>query len=227
MAQETEKVLKVTQKLDVSADLIKQARPVPIEQPGSGRFANIMEQQARPEKTEFASQPQTRASLMEEVAKANQKIDTISKWNTSKLVNQADEAIKRMDEVKKVLSDPNIKIKHSVQTLLQKKLVHVEDNLKIALEKAGIEYTPVDKSQAKGLLNPIKRFIGYLTHGQDQLQNLSNHIHELGITGRELSPADMISVQIKVGRIQQEIEFFTSLLNKALESTKTIMNVQV
>jgi len=45
--------------------------------------------------------------------------------------------------------------------------------------------------------------------------------------GNQLSPATMLLIQIKVGYIQQEIELFTSMLNKALESTKTIMNVQV
>jgi hypothetical protein len=45
--------------------------------------------------------------------------------------------------------------------------------------------------------------------------------------GKQFTAADMLAMQIKVGYVQQEIEFFTSLLNKALESTKTIMNVQV
>jgi hypothetical protein len=37
----------------------------------------------------------------------------------------------------------------------------------------------------------------------------------------------MLRIQLKVGYITQEVEFFTAVLNKALESTKTIMNVQV
>jgi hypothetical protein len=37
----------------------------------------------------------------------------------------------------------------------------------------------------------------------------------------------MLAMQVKVGFVQQEMEFFTGMLNKALESTKTLMNVQV
>jgi hypothetical protein len=43
----------------------------------------------------------------------------------------------------------------------------------------------------------------------------------------QISPASMLAIQIKVGFISQELDFFTGILNKALESTKTIMNVQV
>jgi hypothetical protein len=97
--------------------------------------------------------------------------------------------------------------------------------LRIALTKAGVEYTPAEKVSPTE--NPIVKFVGYLTHAQYQLQHLGDTIEQLQLTQKELTPANMLAIQIKVGYVQQEIEFFTSLLNKALESTKTIMNVQV
>jgi hypothetical protein len=47
------------------------------------------------------------------------------------------------------------------------------------------------------------------------------------LNNKEITPANMLRIQMKVSYMQQEIEFFTAVLNKALESTKTIMNVQV
>ena len=51
-------------------------------------------------------------------------------------------------------------------------------------------------------------------------------VEQFNLTG-QITPANMLAIQMKMGYVQQQIELFTSLLNKALESTKTIMNVQV
>jgi len=43
----------------------------------------------------------------------------------------------------------------------------------------------------------------------------------------KLTAGRLLAVQVKLSFVQQELEFFTNVLNKALESTKTIMNIQV
>jgi hypothetical protein len=134
--------------------------------------------------------------------------------------------IAQIEEVKNKLSSSSVEIKGSVQTLLRNKLSHIDENLRIALNKAGVEYvTPGTASQ--NLTNPIERFLGFLTDGQFQLQHLAASLEHMGMSKEQLTPARMLAVQLKVGYIQQELELFTNLLNKALESTKTIMNVQV
>jgi hypothetical protein len=118
-----------------------------------------------------------------------------------------------------------LELKGSVQNLLRNKLSHIDENLKIALHRAGVEYVPPQKVEAPK--NPIERFLGFLTDGQHQLNTLANDVNLMHLNRKEITPASMLAVQIKVGFIQQELEFFAALLNKALESTKTIMNVQV
>jgi hypothetical protein len=76
-------------------------------------------------------------------------------------------------------------------------------------------------------MSPIDRFLGMLTHSQTQLQSLASDVVKLQGPDGNITPANMLLIQIKVGHISQEIELFTSMLNKALESTKAIMNVQV
>lgn len=165
-------------------------------------------------------------SLMDEVANFNQKIDSASKSSPKNIAVQATELIAQLDELKhKLSSTPNLEIKSSVQTLLRNKLSHIDESLKIALNKAGVEYVP--PVAQKNLATPIERFLGFLTDAQNQLQGLGGEVEAIALQKGEISPAAMLAIQVKVGYVQQEIEFFTSLLNKALESTKTIMNVQV
>lgn len=167
-------------------------------------------------------------SLMDQIRELNHKVDYVTKANyTHKdLLAQSQQVIAQIDTIKDKLSTPNLELKGSVQTLLKNKLSHIDDNLRIALQKAGVDYVHSEKV-APNTNNPIDRFLGLLTDGQYQLEHLANDVQTIADRKGELSPAYMLALQIKVGHVQQELEFFTSLLNKALESTKTIMNVQV
>lgn len=171
-------------------------------------------------------EPVTKSSLMDEVRNLNNRVDRFSKVNAKDLVAQADEVVKQIETIKTKLSTPDLELKPGTQTLLQNKLSHIDENLRVALSKAGVEYTPIAHLENK-TINPIDRFLGFLTSGQNQLASLGNEINNMHLNGKDISPANMLRIQMKVGYITQEIEFFTAVLNKALESTKTIMNVQV
>lgn len=174
-----------------------------------------------------SKRPAASKSLMDEMGKINTNVSKMSKLNPEALKTQAKEVISQIDQVKTKLAQTQTEIKPSYQTLLRNRLTHIDDNLKIALNKAGVEYTPPPKTAETGKTNPIERFVSFLTNSQHQLENLHSTIENLNITGAQLSPANMLALQMKMGAVQQQIELFTSLLNKALESTKSIMNVQV
>lgn len=175
-----------------------------------------------------SKKPATSKSLMDEVGKIHTNVSHLSKLSPEALKTQAKEVIGQIDQVKSQLAQTKTTdIKPSYQTLLRNRLSHIDDNLKIALSKAGVEYTPPPSTPAGGKPNPVDRFVGFLTNSQHQLETLHGTIENLNITGAQLSPVNMLAIQMKMGYVQQQIELFTSLLNKALESTKTIMNVQV
>lgn len=171
-------------------------------------------------------EPVSKSSLMDEVRNLNQKVDRFSKISPKQLVAQADEVINQIDQIKQKLATKDLDLKPATQTVLQNKLSHIDENLRVALSKAGLEYTPAAEFENKRV-NPIERFLGFLTNGQAQLASLSTEIEQMHLNNKEISPANMLRIQMKVGYITQEIEFFTAVLNKALDSTKTIMNVQV
>jgi hypothetical protein len=170
-------------------------------------------------------EPVTKSSLMDEVRNLNMRVDRFSKVTPKNLVAQADEVVRQLETIKTKLKTPELEIKPATQTMLQNKLSHIDENLRVALSKAGVEYTP--PVQQDKTVNPVERFLGFVTHGQSQLALLGEEINQMHLNNKEISPANMLRIQMKVGYISQEIEFFTAVLNKALESTKTIMNVQV
>ena len=194
--------------------------------PNKDQFDKLMT-----EKTEKITSHKTEAvtqqhpSLMEEVRKLNRRVDQFTKATPRELVAQADHVISQIDDIKQKLATPNLELKSSTQTLLQNKLSHIDENLRIALSRAGLEYTPKVPEVEKA--NPIDRFLGFLTNGQEQLKYISKEVEYMHLNNKEITPANMLRIQIKMGYITQEIEFFSNVLNQALQSTKTIMNVQV
>lgn len=143
------------------------------------------------------------------------------------LIVQTKDTIAQIEEVKGLLSSSDIHLKSSVQQLLHNKLTHIDDNLRVALSKAGVEFEAPTNAASSGRVNPIERFLGFLTDGEFQLQRLGGELSVMAARNHDLSPTSMLAIQVKVNQIQQELELFTSLLSKALESIKTIMNIQV
>lgn len=195
-------------------------------EPDKGKFDAALQEQEQFAKQAGAAQADNavKPSLIEEVAKANHKVEPLTKSSPSELLAQAQGTVTEIERLKETLTtQPSIN--NAYRNLLHNKLTHIDDNLKIALSKAGVEYTAAE--QKSGVVNPIERFLGNLSHAQFQLENLGSYLEGMAGAKEQLSPANMLAIQIKVTHIQQELEFFTSLLNKALESTKTLMNVQV
>ena len=196
--------------------------------PNKERFDALMNLDQQRTPTVVKTDGVDKSSLMDQIRDINTKVDAVSRASPTELVAQAQTVIKQIEGVKTQLSTPNLEIKGSVQSLLKNKLSHIDESLKVALNRAGMEYSPQEIApNSTSTLSPIERFIGFLTHGQYQLQKLANDVEMMHLNRSQLTPSSMLAIQIKVGYIQQEIEFFSNMLNQALSSTKTIMNVQI
>lgn len=223
-----EKIKKVTEGVE-QGDLQKvtpQRTPLPDEH----QFEVFMRQEAtKVQATQDAAKAATsKPTLMEEVRNSNEPgTGANRRLSENDLLAQLDATIHRIDTLKDRLSVANPDdLKSSVQTSMRKKLLHIDESLKSALERVGKTEATSEAASADGATTPIERFLSLLTEGQHRLFSLGSTIEKMSEV-KELSPANMLAIQLKVGSIQQEIELFTSLLNKALESTKTIMNVQI
>ncbi len=222
------------EKIEKLASTDKASAPLELDseqervQPNKEQFDTLMNHKPPVEVETAAGRKveSTKVSLVDQVADLSRRAGQVGHSPPQQLVAQAQEVMTKIDELKQKLKTPNLEIKGSVQNLLSNKLSHIDESLKVALSKAGVEYNAAP-NPAKTSANPIERFLGYLTDSQSRLETLSSDVSKMAATKNEFTPALMLSMQVKVGYVQQELEFFTALLNKALESTKTIMNVQV
>lgn len=217
-----EKIEGISDKLESTGSV----EAVERQAPNKERFNELMGTESA-RSVEIHSPMGEKVSLMDQIRDINARVDTVSRASPEQLVAQTHEVIKQIEQVKTQLVSPDLQLKDSVQNLLKNKLSHIDESLKVVMNRAGLEYTPQNPGANTGTTNPIERFLGFLTHGQYQLQKLADDVHMMHLNKESITPASMLAIQIKVGYVQQEIEFFTSMLNKALESTKTIMNVQI
>ncbi|SCA63265.1 Uncharacterized protein SCG7086_AN_00110 [Chlamydiales bacterium SCGC AG-110-P3] len=226
--EKIEKISKIGRKIHDPIQRIEPADQTVMKE----RFEALMREDTRKvsDTTQLAQDPNRPASPMAEARKLGGQTNLSKDVTPAEIVNRTDSAVKRIETVKDKLVENNVNLRPSVQGLLRKKLEHIDENINTALKKAGATESSGKAGQEQemvdGVLNPVHRFLGMLTHGQSQLENLSSLVTGMG-NKENVSPAALLGIQIKVARVQHEIELFTSLLNKALESTKTIMNVQV
>ena len=174
----------------------------------------------------YRKQEEFKTTLMDEVRDLNMRNARATAATPEELAIQSRQVIAEIEGLKNTLNNPDLELKRSYQTILRNKLQHIDDSLRVALDKAGLEYVPPEEIKSS-MKSPVERFLGFLTHGQTQMERLNGEVQAMAASKEQLKPASMLAIQLKVGYMQQELEFFSSLLNKALESTKTIMNVQV
>jgi flagellar hook-basal body complex protein FliE len=126
--------------------------------------------------------------------------------------------------VEQQLNDPNLKLKRSQSHLVRQKLGDANDYMHAAGSKLGANM-PGQKMPAG--MTGISRFIAMVNDGQDQLVAVQQQLQAMSAQGQQLSPGDMMSVQIKMGLAQQEIEYTSTLLGKVIQSITQIINTQL
>ncbi|MCB1119480.1 MAG: hypothetical protein KDK65_05930 [Chlamydiia bacterium] len=221
-----EKIDAVTSKSGASRSIVEQDPSQSVVAPNKEEFDRLMTQPAQRRQVAMDAPATQKPSLMDEVRLLSQKVNDVSKASPKDLVGKSRDLIAQIEEIKTQLQGSKGEIKGSVQNLLRDKLAHIDENLKIALDKAGVEYQLPEPDLAASQ-TPVQRFLGMLTHGQYQLQTMALELEHISQAKQDLNPAQLLVLQMKVNYVQQELEFFTNLLNKGLESTKTLMNVQV
>ena len=237
--EEIDEVREMTKSLDDLENILQRQSPQNISVPtDSESFAAFMDQKKNPDKIIALNdiekdargltntQPTKKPTLIDAIRDANNQISKMSSNPSSiEIVEQTKKAIKSIEIAKDQLSTKNLELKPSIKNLLRTKLTVINEGLQVALAKAGVEVKMQDTFV--GIEGPLNRFLGMLTGGQEKLHKISAHVQGLAEEGNTLKPEDMLAIQIKVHKVQHEIELFSSILNKSLESVKTIMNVQV
>jgi len=142
------------------------------------------------------------------------------------LEGQASDLRKQMDRPRAILmnASPEVTLSPGAVSKLSGHLEHIDRGLQdISRMTTGVEVGSALHEEK----SPAIKFLSFLTESDKRLGNFVDEVKGLNIGKQRLQPEEMFAVQIKLNFVQQELEFFTTTLNKSLESTKTIMNVQI
>jgi hypothetical protein len=142
------------------------------------------------------------------------------------LLTQAAQAQVTLGDISTQLNTPKLSLKQSQKYLLKNKLTSANAHLRSANSKLGIDPLPAEpETPSDG--GPIGKFLGYVTDGQNQLQAAQGQLQELNKNGSNVNPADLLLVQIKLNKAQQELEYSSILLSNAVSDIKMLFGIQL
>lgn len=141
------------------------------------------------------------------------------------LIGQMNSTSSVLGDVQNQLHTKNLNLKQSQKYLLRNKLTSANQNIRSAADKSGVEVGDPPPTSARQ--SPVTKFLGLITDGQDQLNKTQEMIQNMKTEGGSLSPAQLLTVQVKLAKAQQELEYSSILLSKAVDDIKTMFNIQL
>lgn len=154
-----------------------------------------------------------------------QKAPNLGPPTMESVLAQMKSASSSLGDINKKLQTPNLQLKSSQKYLLRNKLSEANSQLRAAASKSGVNVGPMPEN-AKSQ-NPIERFIGLVTDGQRQMEEAQMQVHTLTANGKTLKPGELLLVQLKVAKAQQELEYSSVVLSNAISAVKMLFNVQL
>lgn len=145
--------------------------------------------------------------------------------NFNTIQEQAKTAHATLGDITNQLKTPKLKLKQSTKYLLKNKLSSAKGHIKAASDKLGAPEAE-EEEVPKGA-DPLQKFLALVSDGQNQLEQTQQQLSELSAKGEEMKPADMLLIQIKLSKAQQELEYSSLLLGKAVDDLKMMMNIQL
>lgn len=207
-------------------DPVKNSNVQPSKQVGGGEdnqvtpgsdFKSLMQQ---PGIKQNSSDGVTPLQLMEQSHVVGQNAPSMET-----LVAQINSTSSALGDVQNQLNTKNLNLNRSQRFLLKSKLKSANQNIRSAAEKST--NSPIDPPQVPPNQNPVERFLGLVTDGQTQLDQVQGMVKNMKLSGGSLSPSQLLGIQVKLARAQQEIEYSSVLLSKAIDGIKTLFNIQI
>jgi hypothetical protein len=141
----------------------------------------------------------------------------------STLITQVTAAQGTLGDISTQFNTPNLKLKQSRKYLLKNKMGEANDHIFSASSLLGLE--PSEPSAP--LAGPFGKFIGMISDGQNKLKEAQGQLQALKDKGQQLTPGDMLLVQVKLNLAQQELEYSSVVLSKAIDDMKMLFNIQL
>ncbi|MGD0664859.1 MAG: hypothetical protein ABSA17_03910 [Rhabdochlamydiaceae bacterium] len=143
------------------------------------------------------------------------------------LLSQVKSSQVMLGDMNNDLHTKNLKLKQSQKTVLKSKLQNANGYLKAANTKMGAQTPAAPQSQQGTGGGIMGKFLNYIGDGQANLAAAQQQLMNLKGKGDALKPADFLAIQVKLAHAQQEIEYASIMLSKAVDDFKTLMNIQL
>lgn len=167
------------------------------------------------------SQPTSQVSPMD---LARQQTSPQGVATADSVSSQMKNASSSLTDIQNQLNTPNLSLKPSQKYLLRNKLQEANTHIRSAAEKVGVDVGPPINGVSRN--NPMSKFLNFVTDGEKQLSQAQTHLKTAADNGK-LGPAELMLMQLKLTKAQQEIEYSSTLLSKAVDDIKTVFNVQI
>jgi len=138
---------------------------------------------------------------------------------------QALSAHSSLGDIANQLNTPNLKLKQSTKYLLKNKLSGARGQIQSASSKMGAPM--IGEQKEEGGSNPLKKYLQMVSGGQRQLDAAQEHLKSMSESGEDLKPAEMLLIQVKLNKAQQQLEYSSMLLSKAIDDLKMLFNIQL
>ncbi|NGX51458.1 MAG: hypothetical protein K1060chlam2_01324 [Chlamydiae bacterium] len=141
------------------------------------------------------------------------------------IMSQMNSTSSVLGDLQNQLNNKNLNLRQSQKYLLRSKLTHANAQIRAAANKAGIDTGPPPAQLSRQ--SPINKFLALLTDGQSQLSAAKEKIQNLNMSGQAMNPGDLLLIQVKLAKAQQELEYSSVLLSTAVSDIKTLFNIQL
>lgn len=148
--------------------------------------------------------------------------------------NQAGSVSSSLGDIKSQLHTKGLKLKNHEKTLLSKKLRNANSHINTAKKHLVDPDEEGTKQQEENFdqklyksRNPIAKFLAMVSDGQHQMVSAAETIKKLNSSGKSVQPGQLLLVQIKLNKAQQELAYTSTILGNATSMIKTLMNIQI
>ncbi len=158
------------------------------------------------------------------------------KVSPSEFISNLNNAIAQMNSLQSTLNNPGLKLNQRTRKLLKAKLSRTQENIDYI--STHLDTDPDREGSRKRATVPdvdskddhkdvVKKFVGYLADGQDQLQGAMEDAKNIYSKDPGIMMTKIFAMQVKLYRAQVEIEFSTAVVQKSIDDIKTLMSVQL
>jgi hypothetical protein len=190
--------------------------PTPLPQPGS--FEEYMQKAGQ-------GGPAGKAPGVSPFELAQQQPPLTQGPSFDSILSQTKSVQGMLGDINTSLQTKNLKLKQSDRASLRNKMTSANSYLKAANVKLGAEVPETPPPSPAGGI--VGKFLNYVSEGQSNIVAAQQQLMSLKGKGENLKPADFLAIQLKLAHAQQEIEYASIMLSKAVEDLKTLFNIQL